>query len=132
MLVTMEYVETRYKDFVSKYRQLLQFLNYPASYIEERATVLTRRLANHDFKRYGDRPINFLHAGKRITRAAIVFALQGCPAEKQRREKLRAEYSRKIEEERRINPCATFFSFETAYARQLKVHFGPHRQWFCV
>jgi hypothetical protein len=132
MPVTIDYVENRYKDFVSKYGQLLKFLGYPAPYIEERVTVLTRRLANRDFKRYGDRPINFLHAGKRITRAAIVFALQGCPAEQQRRERLRAEYNRKIAEERRHNPHATFFSFEAAYARQLRVPMGPHRQWFCV
>lgn len=132
MLVTMEYVETRYKDFVTKYGQLLKSLNYPASYIEERITVLRRRLANHDFKRYGDRPINFLHAGKRVTRAAMVFALQGCPAEKLRKEKLCQEYLRKVAEERRHNPHATFFSFEAAYARQLHVPMGPHRQWFCV
>lgn len=132
MPVTMDYVEKRYKDFVSKYAELLKFLNYPASYIEERVDVLTQRLATRDFKLYGDRPINFLHAGKRITRAAIVFALQGCPAEKARRQRLREDYSRKCEEERRSSPTATFFSFEAAYAQKLKVAMGPHRQWFCL
>lgn len=132
MSVTMDYVESRYKDFVAKYRQLLTVLNYPSSYIEERVTVLSRRLANGDFKLYGNRPINFLHAGKRITRAAVIFALQGCPAEQRRREKLREEYNRRIQEVRRYNPHATFFSFEAAYARQLRVPLAPHRQWFCI
>lgn len=132
MHVTMEYVDNRYKDFVAKFRRLLESLSYPASYIDERVNVLSQRLITRDFKRYGDRPINFLHAGKRITRAAIKFALEGSPAEKQRRERLQADYRRKIEEERRFNPHATFFSFEAAYAGKLKVDLRPHRQWFCI
>jgi DNA polymerase III epsilon subunit-like protein len=132
MRVTMEYVDNRYKDFAAKYGQLLEFLNYPAPYIAESVAKLSLRLATHDFKRYGDRPINFLHAGKRITRALIRFALEGCPHEKQRRELLRTKYLRKIEEVRRSQPQATFFSFEAVYAKELKVDLSPHRQWFCV
>lgn len=132
MHVTMEYVDNRFKDFVAKYRQLLEFLAFPDSYIDERVSVLTQRLAARDFKLYGDRPVNFLHAGKRITRAAVKFALEQCPRQKRRRERLHQDYLNKIAEERRFNPHATFFSFEAAYAGRLKVNLGPHRKWFCI
>jgi hypothetical protein len=132
MRVTEEYVNNRFKEFADKYWKLLEFLGYASSNVEEWVTVLSNRLASRDFKQYGTRPINDLHGGKRITRFAIRTAIEHCPSEKQRRERLQQEYNARAAEIRQYQPHASFFSFEAAYADKLKVDMRPHRQWFCI
>lgn len=130
MQVTMEYVDQRYSQFAEKYRAALAFLKFGEKEIADNVKALQHRLATHDFKRYGDKPINYLHAGKRITRFLIKQAVEYSPAARARRERLQAEYHARIAAERVRNPMASFFSFEAAYAGKLKVNLANFRSLF--
>lgn len=132
MFVNKEYVEARFAQFVRKYREVLASLGYGADEIAKNTAMLTERLKKRDFKLYGARPINELHGGKRITRFLIRSAIEFGPAQRARRAALQTQYHEKITEERRRNPCATFFSFEAAYASKLRINFGPMRQMFYI
>lgn len=131
-MITMSYVKQRYIDFVNKYSSVLNSLNYEQAVIQEKIAALQARLDGFDFKRYGDNPVHFLHAGKRITRNSIRVAIQHSPAQKQWMETLRQQYHSKIAAAQKENPNMGFFSFESAHARDLKIDFSKHRQQFCV
>jgi hypothetical protein len=130
MHVTMDYVDQRYAQFAEKYRAALAYLKFSEQDIAERVKALQHRLATHDFKRYGDKPIHFLHAGKRITRFLIKHAIEYSPAARARRTQLQADYHARIAQERLRQPLATFFSFEAAYARKLKINLANFRSLF--
>ena len=132
MLVTHEYVQRRFADFVAKYRQALETLNFAPSAVDADVANLQRRLNANDFKLYGDRPINFLHAGKRITRFYLKLAISTCPQMKARAARLRAEYVLRVAEARKLNSCDRFFSFESVYAGQLKPNLRQHRKLFYI
>jgi hypothetical protein len=130
MQVTMPYVDARYAQFAEKYRAALAYLKFSEEDIAERVKSLQHRLATHDFKLYGSKPIHYLHAGKRITRFLIKHSIEYSPAARARRERLRAEYHARIEQERLRQPFATFFSFEAAYAGKLKTNLATFRNLF--
>lgn len=130
MTVTMEYVDTRFAQFVSKYESVLKHLNYAEAEIGRLTENLAQRLKARDFKLYGTKPIQFLHSGKRVTRFLIKSAVEYSPAQRAKRDALRAQYHAKIAEERRRNPTACFFSFEAAYADKLKVNLRTVRDFF--
>ena len=131
-MITMTYVEQRYVDFVSKYRLILIELKFDADYIAKSVANLQQRLRKFDFKRYGDNPVHFLHAGKRITRTYIRWAIESAPARKARIQQMRKAYADKIEKHRESWPHATFFSFEAAHAAQLRISFSSHRKRFYI
>lgn len=130
MAVTMEYVDTRFAQFVSKYEAVLKHLNYAEAEIGSLTENLAARLKARDFKLYGAKPIQFLHSGKRVTRFLLKSAVEYSPAQKARREALRQEYSNKTAEIRSKNPTACFFSFEAAYADKLRVNLRAFRDLF--
>ena len=130
MSMTEAYVDQRFAEFVKKYKALLAELKFDAETIAANVANLQRRLAARDFKLYGSRAINLLHAGKRITRFYFKLAFEVCPAEKARRQRLRDEYSARTAEIRETQPYAVFFSFEATYANKLRINFAPLRRKF--
>lgn len=130
MTITTDYVDARFQQFVAKYQAVLKELNYEPAYIEQSSRHLAQRLATRDFKRYGDRPIQLLHAGKRVTRALIKFAIHSCPAQKRRRELLQQQYNDRLAMLRERNPEVTVFSFEATYAAKLKIDLRPYKAFF--
>jgi hypothetical protein len=131
-VVTIEYVETRFATFLIKYKSVLTGLGYGENEIAERVSSLKARLDQRDFKLYGDRPINILHGGKRITRNLIAGAIKYSPAQMVKVSRLRDDYAAKCAEIRKNQPHATFFSFEAAYANKLRVDLKPHRNLFYI
>lgn len=131
--ITPAHVEVRFATFVAKYAEALTTLKFPAPYIEDSVGNLKRRLTNRDFKRYGTHPVHDLHAGKRITRYLIRLAIENSPAERARRDKLQERYREKCAEIRQQRgPLTTFFSFEAACAKQLKVALWPYKAMFRI
>lgn len=130
MRVTETYVNQRFAEFAKKYKAVLTELKFDADTIAQHVAHLQHRLATRNFKLYGVRPINMLHAGKRITRFYIKLAFEVCPAQKARRQRLHDQYCERIAEIRKTQPFAFFFSFEATYARQLRINFAPLRQKF--
>lgn len=128
--ITRDYVATRFDQFVAKFRTALETLGYSAEDVGVQANALATRLQTRDFKVYGDQPIHELHAGKRITRALVKFAIVSRPAEKARRARLRDAYAAKCAEVRKTQPHAVFFSFEAARANALKVDLRPFKALF--
>ena len=127
--INLAYVDFRFLQFVQKYKQVLEKLIFDKNYIEKYTNLLDKRLKQKDFKVYGDKPVNYLHGGKRITRFYIKCALEECQKYKNYRELLYIEYSNKIKEN---NPNTTFFSFESAYSKQLKINFSDYKEFFKI
>lgn len=132
MQVTMEYVDRRFAQFAAKLEEVMQSLKFDQAKINDYVSNLRKRLAARDFKLYGNRPINYLHSGKRITRFYIKLALETCPSRKAFVARLQDQYQERVAEERRRNPFASFFSFEAAYASKLRVNLTPHRRLFMI
>jgi hypothetical protein len=132
MQVTMAYVDTRFTQFLQKYTEVLKGLQFDDQAVAERTASLKHRLDTRDFRLYGERPINVLHGGKRITRYLIKTAIEWGPIAKARRERLLAEYFQRIAEARKTNPDGCFFSFESTYAKQLKVNLTPMSHLFRI
>ena len=130
--VTHAHVQLRHGQFADAFARALKTLGYSADDACERVAQLRKRLANSDFKLYGTEPVHYLHAGKRVTRALIKFAIQGCPAELRRRDALRQQYNKRVAAERALNPHANFFSFEAAYAGKLRVDLSAYKKLFCI
>lgn len=130
--VDMNHVNARFAQFVPKYSDAMRTLGYPEADVQENARKLGVRLAARDFKLYGDKPINVLHGGKRITRFLIKSAIEYGPAQRARRERLLADYNRRAAEIRAKSPDASFFSFEHVYAKQLKVPLMPFKPLFRI
>lgn len=131
-MINAEYVERRFEAFVSKYASVLRQFEYDEEYVAKQIFNLTNRLATKDFKRYGEAPINDLHGGKRITRFLIKSAIEFCPAQKAKIAWLRNKYARACAAEREVSGTLVFFSFETAYAKELKVPLAPFKTLFYI
>lgn len=128
--VTMDYVAHRFEHFVQKYKAALEALGYCSDKVARNCAQLAHRLETHDFKLYGAAPVSYLHGGKRITRFLLKSAIEHRPAETARRARLHAEYSARVAAIRVNQPFATCFSFEAAYAPQLKVPLAPFKKLF--
>lgn len=126
------YVMARYRDFVEKYQSVLARYNYDPKYIESSVALLSKRLEQRDFKRYGDSDIHYLHAGKRITRNFIRNAIMLAPARKSQITHWRKLYADKCAAMLERQPWLSFFSFEHAYSAKLRINFSQHRRLFYV
>lgn len=131
-MVTIKYVMGRFEKFVVKYEKVLRQFAYDEDYILERVNSLKHRLSARDFKLYGDKPINILHGGKRVTRFLIKSAIEFSPAQKAKVARMRTEYSNACELERKRTGDVLFFSFESAYAKKLKVPLTPFKKLFYI
>jgi len=128
--LTPEYVEKRFGDFVAKYQQVLTAYGHDKAEVEKNTAMLRDRLTRHDYVLKAERPVCHYHSGKRVTWFLVKQAILYCPAEKARIARLRARYSTQCSEARARNPFATFFSFEAACAKDIRVDLRRHRDAF--
>lgn len=128
--ITPEYVDQRFSTFVEKLAVAMRTLGHSEEAITENCEVLSKRLLARDFKTYGETPLHQLQAGKRVTRFFLKLAVEQRPAQKARRQALLQRYQEEVSRERAINPCATFFSFEAAYAGKLRVNLSEFKRLF--
>lgn len=116
----MSYVHKRFEHFSRRLEQTLTALAYPASEVERQTKLLRTRLLAHDYHLPLDTPVRHLQSGRNVARFFMRSAVQFCPAERARVNRLRQNYADKCKRIREESPHACFFSFEGACAGMIR------------
>ncbi len=130
--ITEQYIETRISQLKEKIKQANIVVGFDDNYAEIISQQFVTLCNSPEVKSRDSNPIHTLTRIKRIARNAIRIAIQSNPKRKAQVAFWQNEYSEKCQEMKKIDPAASFFSFETAYAKKLKIEFSHFKTLFLI
>jgi len=128
--ITYTYLTRRFAQMLACLYEVMLELGYEENDAKIKTEAAKQRLEQGRGKLYGDRNVHHLTRAKRCMRNEIRHAIDFRPARQAEIARYKAQYNADYKALKEREPHACPFSFEHAYAKQLRVNYGAMSSLF--